>query len=194
MVQLRVAVVGQPHGLRGEVRLDVRTDSPEQRLAVGSVLETDPAEAGPLTITKARVYKDSWFVAFDGVTDRTAVERLRGVALVIETDEEEDRESDSWYEHELVGLEALDPDGYTLGTVTGLEPMPAQDLLVVEEPDGRVTRVPFVKEIVVEVDIDDSCVVIDAPPGLFSEDEIVVADGSDDSDDSDEPDESGRDA
>lgn len=186
MVQLRVAVIGQPHGLRGEVRLNVRTDSPEQRLAVGSVLETDPAEAGPLTITKSRIYKDAWFVAFDGVTDRTAAERLRNVALVIETDEEEDRESDSWYEHELVGLEALDPDGYTLGTVTGLEPMPAQDLLVVAEPDGRVTRVPFVKEIVTDIDLDDNCVVIDAPAGLFSDEEMIIADG--DEPESEEPD------
>lgn len=176
-MQLRVAVIGQPHGLKGEVRLDVRTDSPEQRLAVGSVLETDPAEAGPLEVRKTRIYKDTWYVAFEGVTDRTAAESLRGVELIIETDEEEERDAESWYAHELVGLEALDPDGYTLGTVTGLEPMPAQDLLVVEEPDGRITRVPFVKEIVVEVDIDDHCVVIEAPPGLFSDDDIIVADG-----------------
>lgn len=176
-MQLRVAVIGQPHGLKGEVRLDVRTDSPEQRLAVGAALETDPADEGPLTIKKSRIYKDSWFVAFEGITDRTAAEGLRGVSLVIETDEEEERDGDAWYRHELIGLEALDPDGYTLGTVTGLEPMPAQDLLVVEEPDGKITRVPFVKEIVVEVDMDDSCVVIDAPPGLFSEEDIIIADG-----------------
>ena len=177
-MQLRVAVIGQPHGLKGEVRLDVRTDSPEERLALGSVLETDPADEGPLTIAKTRIYKDAWYVAFEEITDRTAAEGLRGVALVIETDEEEGRDDDAWYRHELIGLEALDPDGYTLGTVTGLEPMPAQDLLIVEEPDGRITRVPFVKEIVVEVDIDDNCVVIDAPAGLFSEEDIIIADGN----------------
>lgn len=177
-MQLRVAVIGQPHGLKGEVRLDVRTDAPEQRLVVGTALETEPAAPGPLTINKARIYKDSWYVAFDGITDRTAAEGLRGVSLVIETDEEEDRDEDEWYRHELVGLEALDPDGYTLGTVTGLEPMPAQDLLIVEEPDGKITRVPFVKEIVTDVDITDNCVVIDAPVGLFS-DEPIIADGDD---------------
>ncbi|MEZ7897793.1 MAG: ribosome maturation factor RimM [Flaviflexus sp.] len=174
-MQLRVAVIGQPHGLKGEVRLDVRTDAPEKRLSVGSVLETDPAEAGPLTIKRHRTYKDSWFVLFEEVNDRTAAESLRGVSLVIETDEEEDRDDDGWYRHELVGLEALDPDGYTLGTVTGLENMPGHDLLVVEEPDGRVVRVPFVEAIVTEVDIDDNCVVIDAPPGLFSEDEMIIS-------------------
>ncbi|MBM9433003.1 ribosome maturation factor RimM [Flaviflexus equikiangi] len=178
-MQLRVAIIGQPHGLKGEVRLDVRTDSPEQRLGVGAVLETEPPEAGPLTIKKSRVYKDSLFVAFEEVNDRTGAEGLRGVALVIETDEEEERDDEGWYRHELVGLEALDPDGYTLGTVTDLETMPAQDLLVVEEPDGKITRVPFVQDIVTEVDLEDGCVIIDAPPGLFSDEDIIIADGED---------------
>ncbi|MGO3085184.1 MAG: ribosome maturation factor RimM, partial [Ancrocorticia populi] len=66
------------------------------------------------------------------------------------------------------------PDGYTLGEVIGLEPMPAQDLLVVREPDGIITRVPFVKDIVTEVDLDDECVVVDAPAGLFSEEEMDI--------------------
>lgn len=171
-MQLRVGIIGAPHGLKGEVKLDVRTDSPERRLGVGSVLETDPADMGPLTVKRTRIYKDSTFVLFEEVTDRNAAESMRGVALVIETDEEEDREDDAWYAHELTGLEALDPDGYTLGVVKGLEPMPAHDVLVVEEPDGIITRVPFVKDIVVEVDLADNCVVIDAPEGLFSTDEL----------------------
>ena len=52
--------------------------------------------------------------------------------------------------------------------------MPAQDLLVVREPDGIITRVPFVKDIVTEVDLDDECVVVDAPAGLFSEEEMDI--------------------
>ncbi|MGO1622824.1 ribosome maturation factor RimM [Flaviflexus sp.] len=187
-MQLRVAVIGQPHGLKGEVRLDVRTDRPEIRLAVGLILETDPPEAGPLTVAKNRTYKDSYFVLFDEIKDRTAAESIRGVELVVETDEEEETGEDEWYRHELVGLEALDPDGYTLGVVKELEIMPGQDLLVVEEPDGLITRVPFVKEIVTEIDIEDNCVIIDAPPGLFSEEEMVISEetvsGSSKSDDS----------
>ncbi len=184
-MQLTVAIIGAPHGLKGEVRLDVRTDSPQRRLAAGSMLETEPAEVGPLTIERAREYKGATYVLFSECRDRSGAEALRGVSLIVETDEEEDAEEDAWYRHELVGLEVLDPDGYTLGEVIALESMPAQDLLVVREPDGIVTRVPFVKQIVTEVDLADGCVVVDAPAGLFSEDEIVVADDSDASDDSD---------
>lgn len=169
---LNVAIVGAPHGLKGEVKLNVRTDAPERRFVVGTMFETEPADVGPVTLASVRNYKGSTFVTFAEYADRTGAEAMRGVKLVIETDED-DVEEDAWFAHELIGLEALDPDGYELGEVAGLEPGPAHDYLIVREPDGIMTRVPFVKAIVTEVDVDDHCVVIDAPRGLFSEDEIV---------------------
>ncbi|MFY9263441.1 MAG: ribosome maturation factor RimM [Actinomycetaceae bacterium] len=172
-MQLVVAIIGKAQGLKGEVKLDVRTDAPERRLAPGTMLETDPAEFGPVTIASSRQYKGMTYVKFVEYTDRTAAEGLRGVKLVIESDED-DVEEDAWFAHELIGLEALDPEGYELGIVSGLEPSPAHDLLLIREPDGIITRVPFVKEIVTEVDLEDNCVVIDAPAGLFSEEELIV--------------------
>ena len=165
-MQLIVAVVGSAQGLKGEVKLDIRTDSPERRLAVGSMLETDPAELGPVTIAATREYKGMTYARFAEYSDRNGAEALRGAKLVIESDEDESEE-DAWFPHELIGLEALDPDGYELGTVSGLEPGEMQDLLLVTDPTGELVRVPFVKAIVTEVDIDDHCVVIDAPTGLF---------------------------
>ncbi len=173
-MQLTAGIIGAAHGLKGEVKLDVRTDIPAQRFYVGALLETDPAEVGPLEIEKVREYKGFTYVKFVQINDRTTAEALRGVKLVVESDEVE-TEPEAWYPHELIGLEALDPDGYELGIVSGLQPMPMQDLLLVTEPDGRVVQVPFVKEIVTEVDIDDNCVVIDAPPGLFCEDELIIS-------------------
>ena len=142
-MQLTVAVIGSPRGLKGEVRLDVRTDQPERRLAPGTMLETDPAEVGPLTLVRARQYKGGTYAVFAECSDRTMAERLRGIRLTVETDEDEYVEDDAWYEHELVGLEALDPEGRTLGRVGGLETGAAQDLLLVREQDGGLVRVPL---------------------------------------------------
>ncbi|WP_311377017.1 ribosome maturation factor RimM [Actinobaculum massiliense] len=177
-MQLTVAIVGAAKGLKGEVRLEIRTDDPEKRLAVGNTLETEPSEFGPLTVARTRTYKGSTYALFEEVGNRNAAEELKGVRLVIESDEDEP-EADAWYPHELVGLEVLDPEGYELGTVSGIEHGVAQDLLVVREPDGRLTRVPFVSQIVIDVDLDDHCVVVDAPPGLFSEEDIIVVEGED---------------
>ena len=168
---LTVAVIGAPHGLRGEVRLDLRTDDPERRLAVGNVLETEPADAGPLTVTRARTAPDgATFVIFDEARDRTAAEALRGVRLVVESDEDEGDDDEGWYPHELVGLRAVHVDGRELGTVAGLEHLPAQDVLVVTEPDGSEARVPFVAELVPDVDPGAGTVTLDPPRGIFAGD------------------------
>ena len=168
---LTVAVIGAPHGLRGEVRLDLRTDDPARRLAVGNVLETEPADAGPLTVIRARTAPDgATFVIFDQARDRTSAETLRGVRLVVESDEDEGDEDEGWYPHELVGLRAFHVDGRELGTVAGLEHLPAQDVLVVTEPDGNEARVPFVAELVPDVDPSAGTVTIDPPRGLFAGD------------------------
>lgn len=168
-MRLLVAVIGAAHGLKGEVKLDVCTDVPEERFVPGTEIETEPAAAGPLRILSVRFHRGGTYAKFEQISDRTAAESLRGVQLVIESDETA-QEEDAWYEHELLGLEALDPQGRKLGTVSGLQPMPAQDLLLVTEPGGRVVQVPFVKEIVTEVDPEGRRAVIDAPCGLFSQD------------------------
>lgn len=162
---LTIARIGAARGLRGEVRLDVRTDAPERRLAVGTVLATDPSEAGPLTIARLRPDGGAWYATFAEAGDRAAAELLRGVLLVGPPTEPED---DAWYPHELVGLAAELADGTPVGCVEGLEHFPAHDVLVVREPTGERTLVPFVRAIVPVVDVPGGRVVLDPPGGLLA--------------------------
>ncbi|MBD7982509.1 ribosome maturation factor RimM [Oerskovia merdavium] len=190
-MQLTVARIGRAHGLRGEVALDLRTDNPEARLVVGSSIDTEPAEAGPLTIERARLHQGKWLVTFAGVTDRSAAERMRGVTLVVEADVSD--EEDAWYPHELAGLRAELEDGTVVGVVKGLEHLPAHDMLVLEETDGARTLVPFVHAIVPVVDVPGGRVVLDPPGGLLARDadRLEVAEptpgSGEDPDDSDDP-------
>lgn len=177
-MQLVVATIGRAHGLKGDVALDLRTDSPAERLGVGTVLATDPPSAGPLTIARSRHQGDHWFLGFDEVDDRTAAEALRGVALVIESTDASD-DDDAWYPYELAGLRVELADGTSVGEVIGLQPMPAHDALVIREASGARTLVPFVRAIVPVVDVAGGRVVIDPPHGLLAADAdeaIVVAD------------------
>lgn len=167
-MQLTVATIGRAHGLKGEVALDLRTETPEDRLAPGTVLATEPARRGPLTVEHTRVQSGRWFVLFREVTDRTGAEALRGVHLVVEAPASE--EDDAWYPHELVGLRAELADGTVVGEVVGLEHLPAQDALLVREPDGARTLVPFVRAIVPVVDVPGGRVVLDPPAGLLAAD------------------------
>ena len=75
---------------------------------------------------------------------------------------------DEFYDHQLVGLAAYDLDGRELGEVTGLAHGGAQDLLQIRTPDRRDTLVPFVKELVPEVDLAARRVVVADRPGLVT--------------------------
>ncbi|WP_298459592.1 ribosome maturation factor RimM [uncultured Cellulomonas sp.] len=188
-MQLTVARIGRAHGLRGEVALDLRTDSPEERLAVGQVLATEPAAAGPLTVAGTRSQHGRWFASFAEARDRTAAEALQGVELVVDADADDDE--DAWYPHELAGLRAELADGTVVGRIDGLEHLPAHDVLVlVEAGSGARTLVPFVRAIVPVVDVPGGRVVLDPPGGLLASDveNLVVSPETGGADVSDDPD------
>lgn len=163
-MDLNVAVVAGPHGLKGHVKLMLRTDDPALRFQPGVVLDTDSEEYPELTIEDVRGSGDSWQVRFEEVQDRTGAEGLRGVTLSIETDEWESEE-DEFYLHELKGLPVVHVDGRELGTVADMETGGAQDLLVVKTADRGRVRLPFVTQLVPEVSRER--VVVDPPGGLF---------------------------
>lgn len=191
-MQLVVARIGKAHSLRGEVVLDVRTDDPDSRLAVGEVLATNPAAAGPLTVLSRRMHQGRLLVKFVEATDRTVAEALRGVELVVDVAASDD--DDAWYPHELVGLNVELLDGTKVGQVITLESAPAHDLLIVKELNGVRTAIPFVKVIVPVVDVAGGRVVIDPPGGLLAADaaNAVVARDDDLRADGDQDDEAGK--
>lgn len=162
-MQLVVAEIAGTHGLAGFVTVKLRTDAPEARFRPGVVLDTDSDDVPDLTIADVRGSGRSWKLQFEEIHDRTAAEALRGVVLMIETDEWDDGEEE-WYDVDLVGRAALHVDGSSLGVVRDVEHGPAQDLLVVRTPSGDV-RVPFVVQLVPEVRAD--AVIINPPEGLF---------------------------
>lgn len=168
-MQVQVARIGKPHGIRGEVTIQLMTDEPESRFAAGAKFDVEPAGLGPLTVSRSRWNKDILLLGFEEIKDRNEAEQLRGSKLLLETEEVDDDE-DAWYEHELVGLKVRVPgtDGYDdVGTVAALQVLPAQDLLVVNTHEGEEVLVPFVSQLVPEVNIDDGFILIDPPEGLF---------------------------
>lgn len=173
-MRLTVARVGRAHGIRGEVTIELRTDVPDQRFTTGAQLFTVPPArtAGPvpaeLTLRSVRDHNGVLLLGFEGFEDRNAADTLRGVLLEAEVDPDE-QEPDAWYDHQLVGLAAVDPAGRSLGEVVAVERPGAQDRLVIRRPDGVNRMVPFVTAIVPTVDVPGGRVVIDAPAGLIED-------------------------
>lgn len=179
-VQLVVARIGRAHGIKGEVTVEVRTDEPELRLGPGAVLATEPASTGPLTVETGRVHSGRLLLRFAGVGDRTGAEALRNTLLIAEVDPQDMPEDpDEYYDHQLMDLDVVLADGTEVGRITEITHLPSQDLFIVERPDGTEVMIPFVEEIVTEIDLVEQRAVIDPPPGLI-DDNAVVAAGSDD--------------
>ncbi|MFF7442374.1 ribosome maturation factor RimM [Streptomyces sp. NPDC008122] len=175
-MQLVVARIGRAHGIKGEVTVEVRTDEPELRLGPGAVLLTDPASAGPLTIETGRVHSGRLLLRFEGVRDRNAAEALRNILLIAEVDPTEvPEEEDEYYDHQLIDLDVVLADGTEIGVITEISHLPSQDLFIVERPDGTELMIPFVEEIVTEIDLEEQRAVIDPPPGLIDDRAEIVS-------------------
>ena len=161
-----VARIGKAHGLKGEVTVQVHTESPQERFTPGAEFVTEP-DRGTLVVRTVRLHQQVYLLGFEGFTDRTAAESLRNTRLHLEEDEVADDGDDGWFEKDLLGLSVQLRDGTVIGEVSALHTREVQDLLEVRRPDGRQVLIPFVEEIVPEVDEEAGRVVVDPPAGLL---------------------------
>lgn len=172
--QLRVGRLVKAHGLKGALKLELYTDDPDGRFVPGAVFTLQVPESSPwhgktVTVREFRWMNSHPVVFFDEVEDRTAAESIVRAILWIDQDESAPAEDDAWYDHQLVGLDVIRDDA-SVGRVIRVDHLPAQDLLVVRPTgtDGEIL-VPFVAEIVPQVDIAAGRVIVTPPAGLFED-------------------------
>jgi len=162
--------VARPHGIKGEVVVNVLSENP-QRLAAGTEVWIGPSaeEARPARIVRSRMHQGRAILLLEETLDRTMAEQLRGAMLFATPGEAPGPlEEDAYWEHELVGLDVRDPNGVLLGTLTGVLSRLEQDLWEMEGPSGTVL-IPATKAIVRSVDVAHGLVVVELPPGLLGE-------------------------
>ncbi|HSE10119.1 MAG TPA: ribosome maturation factor RimM [Nocardioidaceae bacterium] len=173
-----VGRIGKAHGIKGEVSVELRTDEPERRFAVGSVLRTKaPQGRGPqgperpatLTVSSTRWHQSRLLVTFAEVRDRNDAEAVRGLILAVEVDPSEAPEDpEEYYDHQLVGLQVVTTDGREVGELAEIVHGTAQDLLSVRGDGGLEILVPFVLDLVPEVDLEGRRIVVKDLPGLLT--------------------------
>ena len=173
-----VGRLGRPHGVRGELTVELRTDEPERRFADGArlLLRSGPGSAhraasGPsdaLTVAGTRWHQDRLLVSFEELADRTAAEAARGWLLAVTvTPGEAPEDPEEYYDHQLVGLTVATTEGRPVGTVAEVLHSGAQDLLVVRREEREDALVPFVAALVPEVDLVAGRLLVSDRPGLL---------------------------
>ena len=155
-------------GVRGEVRVHVETDYPEQLGGKGEVqLRSPEGDAVWRPITRVRLAPDKRDIAvikLEGVETREEAEGLRGWEMYVDRSQLVALPKDNFYIHDLVGLEVFTTDGRSLGPITEVLRQPANDVFVTEK-----ALIPALKTVVVEVDIPGKRVVVEPIPGMIEE-------------------------
>ncbi|MGV1035817.1 MAG: ribosome maturation factor RimM [Candidatus Nanopelagicales bacterium] len=163
-----VGKIGRAQGIRGDVGVEPRTDSPDERFATSAILRAGPPAISELTVASHRWHSGRLIVRFEGIGDRTAAEAIRGSVLEAFIDTSATpTDPDEYYDRQLVGLSAVTLSGEQLGIVTEVVHLPSQDLLAITAADTRQVLVPFIAQMVPSVDLIAGVVTIDPPVGLI---------------------------
>jgi 16S rRNA processing protein RimM len=168
--ELLAGIAVRVHGLRGELAVDLHTDSPDERFAPGAVLRgrRSGSPDRTLTVEAARRHGERLLVRFVEVPDRDAAEALRGTRLLVDAgDQPPPDDPDEFHVHQLEGLRAELEDGTEVGTVHEVVHGPGGELLVLRRPELPDALVPFVRPIVPTVDLAGGRVVLTPPEGLL---------------------------
>lgn len=166
-----VGRIRRPHGVRGEVLIEVITDEPDavyasgRRVFAGSEGST-AEDATVLTVIETRPFKEGLLIRFDEIADRTAAELWNGRLLFVPEHELTPPREGEVYVHELQGMTVELSSGEVVGTVADVFEVPQGFLLDVARERGTVL-VPFTDAVIVDVDRERRVVRIDPPEGLL---------------------------
>ncbi|MGV0749689.1 ribosome maturation factor RimM [Mycolicibacter heraklionensis] len=169
-MELTVGRVVKAHGIRGELVVDVRTDDPELRFAPGATLHARKSGAPQrdYVVEAARPHGARLLVRLAGIVDRDGADAVRGSVFVVDSAELPPiTEPDTYYDHQLEGLQVRTVAGEEIGSVTEVLHTAAGELLAIKRTDGRELLVPFIAAFVPSVSLAEGTVVIEPPDGLL---------------------------
>ncbi len=162
---LAVGRVLRPHGIRGELRVEILTDYPERVSQLPCLYVGEGRR--PYPVAGVRFHKGAMLLSLEGCDDRNAAEALRGEYLYVALEDAVPLEEGEYYLHQLEGMEVFTEDGEALGTIVEVLSIPgANDVYVVHGLRGEVL-IPAIREVVKTLDIESSRMVIRPLPGLL---------------------------
>lgn len=167
---LMVGKIVNTHGIRGELKIYPNTDFPEVRFAPGNKLIMFNEENGAqqqVEIQSSRLQKNMYVVRFKGFGNINEVEKYKGWALRVSKDEAVELEEDEYYFHEIIGCEVVTEEGQSLGTITEILTPGANDVWVVKPAKGKDILIPYIHNVVQEINIEEKKIIVHIMEGLL---------------------------
>lgn len=166
-----VGKIVNTHGIKGEVKVVPITDFPEERFKVGNKLTVEGATNVEVTITSVRVHKGLTMLTFEGYTDINQVLPFKGHDLSVADADLQELEEGEYYYKDLIGLTVIDQDDQTLGTVSEILAPGANDVWVIPRPGKKDILLPFLKSVVLDIDLTNKVAHVDVPGGLIDDED-----------------------
>ncbi|MBT3338625.1 MAG: 16S rRNA processing protein RimM [Anaerolineae bacterium] len=167
-VYLVVGLLRRPHGVRGEIMLEIKTDYPE-RIEAGEKFYLGDARL-PVTIATRRPHNKGLLLSFEGIADRDAIGRHRNHSLYVLLSDWPPLPEGEYYDFELVGLKVVEEaTGEVLGNLKEIIKTGANDVYLVKSESGREILLPAIPDVILDVDLAQCQMSVYLLPGLVDE-------------------------
>lgn len=169
---LILARVLRPHGVRGDVRVQVVTRFPERMISLDVIYvgrdPTDPASLRQHHVTRAHHDKDNlWLLHFEGVNDREAADRFRAQYLCVALEDAVPLADDEVYLFQVIGLEVRTTDGMVLGNVADVLETGANDVYIVKGETYGEVLIPAIQGVIQDINVESGLMIVQLPAGLL---------------------------
>jgi 16S rRNA processing protein RimM len=166
-VYLAVGLLRRPHGVHGEILMEVYTDFPE-RLEDGTTVFLG-AKHKPATIRHIRHHNEGLLFSFEGVDTPESAGLLRKQLVYVKTATRPALPAGQYYHHQMIGMTVVDDSGNELGKLTEIIQTGANDVYVVLSGTGKELLLPSIKQVVLDVDVESNRMIVHLIPGLLEE-------------------------
>ncbi|MEH7382500.1 ribosome maturation factor RimM [Bacillus sp. JJ1533] len=164
-----VGKIVNTHGIKGEVRIISRTDFPEERYRIGNTLSIFMEDKEPIEVKvqSYRTHKNFDLVSFEGYDNVNDVERFKGSLVKVHESQLGELEDGEYYFHEIIGCQVVTEEGEELGTIKEILTPGANDVWVVKGAKGKEILIPYIDDIVREIDTQEKRITIHLMEGLI---------------------------
>lgn len=164
-VFLTVGFIRRPHGVRGEMIMDIHTDFPE-RLKPGTKVYVGE-EHKPMTIASARPHGTGMLVGLRGLTTPELAGQLRNTYVYVPAKDRPPLPDGKLYQHQILGMSVVTDDGKNLGKLTDIISTGANEVYVVTAEDGKEVLLPAIKDVILGYDVPNSEIKVHLLDGLL---------------------------
>lgn len=173
MEYFRVGRIVNTFGIKGEIKVIADTDFPEERFAKGEVLTILDGDTAvrKVTVEDSRLSKGTYIISFEEIKNINDVEKFKAMWLAIDKKQQQDLDDHEYYYHEIIGLKVRTTEGNEIGTIKDILGLGSNDVWVIKrnKPKTADALIPYIKDVVKEVNVEDGYVLIELMEGLIDD-------------------------